>query len=107
MATYLPQTGECFLDIHGVGTVKYERYGERFLEVIRRYCREHNIESRLKKSSKHTKIKADKEAAPPKKPRHELVAEAYNSGTSIETIMIRFEIKLATVFDHFLKYGAK
>jgi ATP-dependent DNA helicase RecQ len=104
MATYFPQTGDCFLDIHGVGTVKYERYGDRFLEVISRYCREHNIESRPKKSSKRTKIKADKELAPPKKPRHELVAEAYNSGTSIETIMNQFEIKLATVFDHFLKY---
>jgi ATP-dependent DNA helicase RecQ len=43
MATYFPQTADCFLDIHGVGTVKYERYGEQFLDVISQYCREHNI----------------------------------------------------------------
>jgi len=44
MATYFPQTADCFLDIHGVGAVKYERYGEQFLDLICRYCREHLIE---------------------------------------------------------------
>jgi ATP-dependent DNA helicase RecQ len=42
MATYFPQTRDSFLDIHGVGSVKYERYGERFIEIICRYCREYN-----------------------------------------------------------------
>ena len=42
MATYFPQTRDSFLDIHGVGSVKYERYAERFIEIIRRYCREYN-----------------------------------------------------------------
>ena len=30
----LPKTKEDFLDIHGVGEVKFERYGEKFLEYI-------------------------------------------------------------------------
>jgi ATP-dependent DNA helicase RecQ len=109
MATYFPQNREQFLDIHGVGAVKYERYGQQFLDLICRYCREHHIESlALKsykpKSSKPKKPKADKTPAVPQKPRHVLVAEAYNLGASIETIMHRFEIKLTTLLDHFLKY---
>ena len=33
-----------------------------------------------------------------------LIAEAFNDGDSIDIIMERYEIKLATVLDHFLKY---
>jgi ATP-dependent DNA helicase RecQ len=104
MATYFPQTRDYFLDIHGVGTVKYEKYGERFLDVICRYCREHKIEPRAKRTLKHTKIRADKALATNKKRRYHLVSEAYNAGESIESIMNRFGIKLATVFDHFFKH---
>ncbi len=35
MATELPTTKEAMLNIHGVGEVKYERYGETFIEEIK------------------------------------------------------------------------
>jgi ATP-dependent DNA helicase RecQ len=109
MATYFPRNREQFLDIHGVGAVKYERFGEHFLDLICEYCREHHIESPPKKSSrpkssKPKKVKADKTPAVPQKPRYVLVAEAYNDGDSIDIIMDRYGIKLGTVFDHFLRY---
>jgi ATP-dependent DNA helicase RecQ len=34
MASKLPQTKEQMLEVHGVGEVKYKRYGERFLELL-------------------------------------------------------------------------
>ena len=104
MATYFPQTRERFLDIHGVGAVKYERYGEHFLDLICRYCREQHIEPPPQKFSKPKKIKTDKAAAALQKPRFVLVAEAYNQGDTIDIIMERYGIKQGTVFDHFLKY---
>ncbi|MDD2373667.1 MAG: DNA helicase RecQ [Syntrophomonadaceae bacterium] len=39
MATYLPQDREAMLKINGVGQVKFERYGEQFLDIIRRYTK--------------------------------------------------------------------
>jgi ATP-dependent DNA helicase RecQ len=109
MATYFPQTREQFLDIHGVGALKYERYGEQFLDLIGRHCREHHIESLPKnspkpKSSRPKKAKADKAPAAPKEPRFVLVAQAYNDGDTIEIIMDRYGIKQGTVYDHLLKY---
>ena len=52
MATYLPQSRDCLLDIHGVGAVKCDRFGAVFLEIIDRFCRENDIEERPKKSHK-------------------------------------------------------
>ena len=48
MAVYFPQSSDSLLDIHGVGAVKCERYGALFLDIIRLYCRENNIQQRSK-----------------------------------------------------------
>jgi ATP-dependent DNA helicase RecQ len=44
MATRYPQNRESFLDIHGVGNVKYENYGRTFIEIVRHHCRQHHID---------------------------------------------------------------
>ncbi len=109
MATYFPQDREQFLAIHGVGKVKYERYGDQFLDLICRHCREHHIDALTKKSPKTVKPKSkktkeDKAPKTPEKPRYVLVAEAYNQGDTIDVIMERYGIKQGTVLDHLLKY---
>ena len=48
LAAYFPQTMESFLDIHGVGIVKLEKYGSIFLGLIQKYCREREIKERPK-----------------------------------------------------------
>ena len=40
MASRLPQTEEAFLDISGVGPSKLEKYGDAFLQIIRRHCQQ-------------------------------------------------------------------
>jgi ATP-dependent DNA helicase RecQ len=57
MATYCPQGRESLLDIHGIGLVKYEKHGSAFLDIIREYCREHNLPERTKRSSRRSKNK--------------------------------------------------
>ena len=46
MATYFPQTQETFMQIHGVGSAKVEKYADAFLPIIRDYCKEHGIPER-------------------------------------------------------------
>jgi len=43
MSTYLPQTEKEMLSINGVGTRKYEQYGEEFADVIREFMRDNQI----------------------------------------------------------------
>ncbi len=43
MATFFPQTKDEFMQIHGIGPVKTEKYADDFLPIIRDYCKEHGI----------------------------------------------------------------
>jgi ATP-dependent DNA helicase RecQ len=38
MCAQLPQNREAFLEVHGVGEVKWLRYGEQFLYLIREFA---------------------------------------------------------------------
>lgn len=46
MAEYFPQSTENMSKIKGVGAIKLERYGKKFLEKITDYCKENNIEEK-------------------------------------------------------------
>lgn len=52
MAVFFPQSRDSLLDIHGVGAVKCKKFGELFLNIIRLYCRENQIEERPKRSAR-------------------------------------------------------
>jgi ATP-dependent DNA helicase RecQ len=51
MATFFPQSREIMMELHGVGSVKFEKYGQTFLDLIFIYCQEHQIEERSKLES--------------------------------------------------------
>ena len=76
MSINLPLNRDSFLDIHGVGLVKYERYGEHFMEIICRYCREYHIKPRTKRSSRSARSRADQPLVSSTEPRYVLVSEA-------------------------------
>ena len=42
MAAFSPRSEESLLHIHGIGPVKYKKYGTIFLDIIDGYCREHH-----------------------------------------------------------------
>jgi ATP-dependent DNA helicase RecQ len=44
MAAFSPRSEESRLRIHGIGSVKYKKYGTIFLDIVEQYCREHHIE---------------------------------------------------------------
>ena len=43
IAIHFPKTEEEFMQIHGVGPAKVEKYADIFLPIIRDYCKEHGI----------------------------------------------------------------
>ncbi len=100
MAGFFPQSRESLLDIYGVGTAKFKKYGTIFLNIISEYCNTHQVKER---SKRRFKIAAD---APKSthKPRHIAIGEAYNAGKSVVEIITEFNIKQDTVLDHLHKY---
>ncbi len=50
MATYFPQSREIMMELHGVGSVKFKKYGQTFLDLICKHCQKHQIDEK----SKHT-----------------------------------------------------
>lgn len=48
MAQYYPQTRQELMAINGIGSIKIEKYGSKFLEIIIEYAKEHNITNRPK-----------------------------------------------------------
>ena len=44
IAIHFPKTEEEFMQIHGVGPAKVEKYAHIFLPIIRDYCKEHGID---------------------------------------------------------------
>jgi ATP-dependent DNA helicase RecQ len=100
MAVFFPQSRGSLLEIYGVGTVKCQKFGELFLDIVRRHCRENEIEERPKRARRPLRsspAKADK-------PRHVHVGEIFNSGRSVQEVMDIFNIKQTTVIDHLFKY---
>ena len=95
MAAYAPQSPERLLDISGVGQVKARQYGEAFLEVLRVYCRKHNLPEKTKE---------------PRRPkddsgrRYMMVAEAFNDGESVTALMERYQVTAGTILDHLSRY---
>lgn len=100
MAGFFPQTEASLLDIHGVGSVKCEKYALHFLSIIREFCLNNRIEERPKRKSKS---KAAISGSTRKK-RYVAIGEAYNSGDSLNKIMAEYDIKQGKVFDHLSKY---
>ncbi|MGB8215517.1 MAG: DNA helicase RecQ [Anaerolineales bacterium] len=95
MAAYAPQSPERLLDISGVGQVKARQYGVAFLEVLRVYCRKHNLREKTK------------EARRPKDDsgrRYMMVAEAFNDGESVTALMERYQVTAGTILDHLSRY---
>jgi ATP-dependent DNA helicase RecQ len=95
MATYFPQTKEGLLNMSGMGKVKYERYGEDFLTIIKEYSSKNKLEEKYKTPMR------DKESAGG---RSITVGEAYNAGETIEALMVRYNVSADTILNHLTKF---
>jgi len=108
MAAYYPQSPRSLLIISGIGQAKAAQYGEIFLSILRPYCEKHG----LKEISRPRTVSSSTSSAGRKakdegnlSERTLLVAEAYNTGESVATLMKRYNVSVATILDHLTRYA--
>ena len=58
LATYLPQSLEEIENISGFGAVKLKKYGSAFVEMVKNYSKERNLESRVDNKGRRKKKRA-------------------------------------------------
>jgi ATP-dependent DNA helicase RecQ len=95
MAAYYPQSITSLLHISGVGQVKLQQYGEAFVEVIKSFCEKHDLpESQKEKPREKSDLSR----------RYRIVAEAYNAGETIQSLMERYRVMAGTIIDHLTRF---
>ena len=112
MSVRYPLNKEQILDISGVGHVKYERFGELFLEEIRDHVIKNNIEVKwtVKKEVKDSfrasdnESKKESKAQALKEKTHEITVAMIKEGKSIKEISIERNLTNVTIFGHIEKY---
>jgi uncharacterized protein YpbB len=100
MADYLPVTEKDLLKIHGFGEAKVQKYGMQFLEIIRKYCLENNLSSKMSEKTNSTLEKKKKEKGDSQRISYEM----YAAGKSIDEIMTERNLAESTVCGHLSKY---
>ncbi len=98
MSKYYPQDYDSILNIKGVGEAKLKRYGDEFLDVIRRYVEENDVKlvdmnnNSFNKKSKEERISS-----------HIITYNMYKEGKSLKEISKERDIKQVTVNNHIIR----
>jgi ATP-dependent DNA helicase RecQ len=89
MAVSFPQTQSEFVKINGVGPIKWVKYGEKFIEVIRPHAKQNPVPER-------------EQVAIPLQRRHsqEETVSLYQQGHSLEQIMHIRQLAKSTILTH-------
>ncbi|MBI5838870.1 MAG: RecQ family ATP-dependent DNA helicase [Chloroflexi bacterium] len=114
MAAFYPQSYDSLLQIFGVGQAKLGQYGETFLEIIKAYCEKHGLKElphpqplpqRGRGTSSLSPIGRGARGEGGELPeRTRLVAQAFNAGDTIPTLMKSHQVTMGTILDHLMKY---
>lgn len=115
MAACMPQDREAMLAINGVGQVKYERYGEQFLDIIKL----HTISSASSEAPILSQGTAGHDSPPPpsgkkpgasrekgqepKTPTHLISWQEHQAGKALPTIAAERNLSLSTIEAHLLR----
>jgi len=98
MAMYYPQNRDEMLAINGVGKLKWELYGLRYLEVIKEYCEKNQIRRESPSVSLHVE--------PQKRMRmatHEVSYGLFQEGKSVEQIAKQRGFTEGTIIAHLVE----
>jgi ATP-dependent DNA helicase RecQ len=111
MAAYYPQSKTSLLNISGVGQVKLRQYGDAFLEVIKFYCEKHGLQEQVHPQPRTRSAPQNGKQAELPSPtgkilaeRTRLIAEGFNEGTTIETLMLRHQVTKGTILEHLTRF---
>lgn len=98
MCEHMPTDRASMHKIKGVGEMKLEKYGDKFIETIKEYMKEHGIEAPV--------MAEEIEDAPPEKEEIKSHIVTYNmfiSGMTLEEIAKERELKEVTLQSHIVK----
>ncbi|HLA06723.1 MAG TPA: RQC domain-containing protein, partial [Anaerolineales bacterium] len=104
MSAYYPQSNNSLLNIAGVGQVKLQQYGDAFLEVIKSYCDKHGLAERPYLRPALSPNPSPRGRGESLGERTRMVAEAFNEGATIQTLMERHQVTKGTILEHLTKY---
>ena len=107
MAAYFPHSRESFLQMHGVGQAKAERYADPFLAAIQTYCAENDLAEKPKSASTGVAgvapLRRNSGSASTGSRTHEIAA-AFDEGQTIAQIAQETGVAPRTVVSHLWKY---
>lgn len=108
LATYLPQKFDELKHITGFGDYKVGKYGAGFLDVIKQYAAEHNLESKMhfKKPKKERNERKDTKEKPAVNSTQRATFAMFNDGISVEEIARQRNLSPITIEGHLAAFIA-
>ena len=103
MATYLPHSMDELRLIPGFGDIKLVRYGRDFLGLVKKYCSNHGLESRMKSRADKPVRKTNSKPATSKPGSSDTRTESfkmYRSGKSVKDIAAERGLASTTIESH-------
>jgi hypothetical protein len=112
IATFLPQTSNDLLKLSGFGPTTVARYGQQFLDIVKKYCEEHDLESfmyeKVDKKSKKPKQKTSpaksKNDTNSKNDTKKITFDLYKQGFTIDEIAEKRNYATSTIKVHLAHY---
>ena len=104
LAIHLPQDKEQLLQILGFGKTKVDKYGDRFLAVIKAYCEENNIMEAPGLNPANKKKQTKKSSSDIKPSSSSISYELFKSGLSVEAIAVERKLTKGTVYNHLIDF---
>ena len=102
LASFLPLTAKDLSGISGFGDVKISRYGQIFLQVIQKYCADHELSSKM-----HTKVRKNHRQKPVKEGPGDsrgVSLEMFRQGKSTQEIAAARNLSVGTVESHLASF---
>jgi ATP-dependent DNA helicase RecQ len=105
MAYYFPHSQTSFLQIHGVGQNKAQKYAEIFLSLIQAYCKEKGItEVENSQAPASKKVKSSASANGQISTKTQNIVRAFENGQSVYALAEQHKVKVNTIYSHLYKY---
>jgi hypothetical protein len=104
LAIHLPQDKEQLLQILGFGKTKVDKYGDRFLAVIKAYCEENNIMEAPGLNPANKKKQTKKSSSDIKPSSASISYELFKSGLSVEAIAVDRKLTKGTIYNHLIDF---
>ncbi|MDR2117857.1 MAG: DNA helicase RecQ [Planctomycetaceae bacterium] len=108
IARYFPRNAKELQQIHGVGQHKFAAYGQRFLEVINKFCEQNPDELKLQQNHQPVKPNIETSTQSSQSTLSSSFLETYrllHQGKTIDEIVTERQLTRGTIISHLEKLG--